>query len=401
MYAFRKPFTAAKYEGSMLWGMDFKTVLVIAQVAGYMISKFIGIKVISEMPPHRRATGLLLLIALAEGALVAFGILPRPWNAACLFLNGLPLGMVYGLVVGYLEGRRLTEALVAGLCASFILADGVTKSVGSWLLEQGIAEDWMPSAAGAVFAVPLLVCVAMLARIRPPGDRDIAARAERLTMSRGDRWTFLMRHAVGLLPLLVVFLLVTVLRSFRADFAPEIWHDLGHDRQPGIFTQSETLVALGVMIINGASVLISDNRRAYCASLATCGLGFVMLVAALVARHYQIIGSFNFMVLIGLGLYLPYVAMHSTVFERFLAMTRDRGNLGFLMYVADALGYLGYVGVMVARNFIKARGDFVGLLATTCWIAVGVSLVCLMVSWRHFSTPITTNSSPATTPGVP
>ena len=62
------------------------------------------------------------------------------------------------------------------------------------------------------------------------------------------------------------------------------------------------------------------------------------------------------MVLVGLGLYLPYVAMHTTVFERLLSMTHQRGNLGFLMYVADAFGYLGYVAVMIAKNLWMNTG---------------------------------------------
>lgn len=141
MYGFRKPFTAASFSGTAVWGVDFKTAAVLAQVLGYMASKFIGIKVISETPPQRRARTILVVIVLAEAALLLFGAIPRPWNAACLFLNGLSLGMVFGLVLGFLEGRRLTEALTAGLCASFILADGVAKSVGSWLLHLGLAED--------------------------------------------------------------------------------------------------------------------------------------------------------------------------------------------------------------------------------------------------------------------
>ena len=36
--------------------------------------------------------------------------------------------LVFGLVLGFLEGRRMTEAFVAGLCASFILADGITTT---------------------------------------------------------------------------------------------------------------------------------------------------------------------------------------------------------------------------------------------------------------------------------
>lgn len=49
MYAFRKPFTAGTYAGINLWDIHYKTILIISQVFGYMFSKFIGIKVISEL----------------------------------------------------------------------------------------------------------------------------------------------------------------------------------------------------------------------------------------------------------------------------------------------------------------------------------------------------------------
>lgn len=120
-------FAAGAYSGSSLGGLDYKVVLVVAQVLGYMVSKFIGIRVVAEMRPERRVTGILLLIALAWLALLVIAVLPPPFAAAMLFLNGLELGMVFGLVLGFLEGRRVTEALAAGLCASFILADGVRR----------------------------------------------------------------------------------------------------------------------------------------------------------------------------------------------------------------------------------------------------------------------------------
>ncbi len=68
MYFFRKPFAASKYEGLALGGTDYKTVLVIAQVMGYTLSKFFGIKVIAELKPQRRIAGIILLIAIAEAA---------------------------------------------------------------------------------------------------------------------------------------------------------------------------------------------------------------------------------------------------------------------------------------------------------------------------------------------
>ncbi len=154
MYAFRKPFTAATYSGGLVWGIGEKTALVTAQVLGYTLSKVIGIRVVAEMSPEKRAAAILVLIAMAEAALVLFAVAPSPLHVACLFLNGLPLGMVFGMVLGFLEGRRLTEALTAGLCASFILADGVTKSVGTWLLQNGVTERWMPALAGLVLRAP-------------------------------------------------------------------------------------------------------------------------------------------------------------------------------------------------------------------------------------------------------
>ncbi len=394
MYGFRKPFTAGAYADTAFWGLGLKVVLVTSQVGGYALSKFIGIKVVAEMAPHRRALTMLWLIVFAEGALILFGVLPRPWNAVCLFLNGMPLGMVFGLVMGFLEGRRLTEFLTAGLCASFILADGVTKSVGTWLLNLGITEDWMPAVAGLLFLVPFCVCVAMLAQIPPPSAEDIAARSERFPMTRAERWSFLRRYAVGLFPLVLMYLVVTIVRSIRADFAPEIWRGLGSPAVPATFTHSEMFVALGVMVVNGGMFLIRDNRRAFLAALATCGFGFVLLAIALLAQGSEVVDDFTFMVLIGLGLYLPYVSMHTTLFERLLGMTRERGNIGFLMYVADSTGYLGYVAVMIARNYGAAAGDMLGLLTAACWLTIGLSTCSLLMSWWYFGTLKTTSSVP-------
>lgn len=384
MYAFRKPFTAASFADVTLWGIGFKTILVTSQVAGYAISKFVGIRVVAEMRPRYRAVGVFFLVLVAETALVLFGAVPRPWNAICLFLNGLPLGIVFGLVMGCLEGRRLTELMTAGLCASFILADGVTKSTGAWLLTQGVAEDWMPSVAGALYFVPFTISVAMLAVIPPPSQRDIVARTERFAMNGIERRNFFVRYASGLIPLVTMYLAVTIVRCIRADFSPEIWQGLGRNAAPSTFAYSEMYVAFGALVINGSAVLIADNRRAFFFSLATCGIGFCLLAAALLGIQAELVNDFTFMVLLGLGLYVPYVAMNTTVFERLLSMTRDRGNIGFLMYVADSIGYLGYVIVMVLRNFWPAADDLLSLLILACWITIGVSATCLWQAARFF-----------------
>ena len=387
MYAFRKPFTSAGFEGTEFGELPLKSLLVTSQILGYTISKFIGIRVISEMPSQRRAQTLLMLIAAAELSLSLFAVVPPPWNAVCMLFNGIPLGMVFGLVLSFLEGRRITEALSAGLCASFILADGVTKSVGAWLLTRGVSEFWMPSLAGAIFVLPLTGCVYMLARTPAPTDADRHERSERVPMTRKDRWLLMQRFGPGLMMLVLIYLMITILRSLRSDFAREIWIGLGEPAAPETFTTSEMLVALGVLAINGSLVFVRNNRKAFFISLATCALGLIFIAWALIGRTAAApISAFQFMVLVGLGLYLPYVAMHTTIFERLLAITRERGNVGFLMYLADSIGYLGYVGCMLARETLSRQEDLLSFFVKACWATCILSLLGIIFCGRYFGT---------------
>ena len=95
MYAFRKPFAAAKYEGLMFFGTDvnLKTVLLISQIIGYALSKYAGIKVCTEIQRSNLARFLVGLIVFAEFALLLFGLLPEQFKVVAIFLNGIPLGM--------------------------------------------------------------------------------------------------------------------------------------------------------------------------------------------------------------------------------------------------------------------------------------------------------------------
>jgi hypothetical protein len=290
--------------------------------------------------------------------------------------------------------------LAAGLCTSFILADGVTKTVGSWLLSQGLSEMWMPSVAGGLFLLPLAACVWVLSKTPAPDDADVSARCERMAMTRADRLGLFRRHALPLSLLALMYLWVTILRSFRADFMPELWSALGVTTVPSTFTWSELWIALGVMSVSACAVLVHDNRRAFFLSLVISAFGFVLVAISIIGRNLaQPISPFAFMVTVGLGLYLPYVAVHTTVFERLLAMTREKGNVGFLMYVVDSIGYLGYVAVMLANTTLDythtstapiaaQRQDYSAYLTmfiTLCAIACLISWAVLALCWRHYA----------------
>src|SRR2546422_10921221 len=63
MYAFRKPFAAAKFEGEFFLSttVALKTAIVISQIIGYALSKYIGIKICSEVSPTRRGNTPIFL----------------------------------------------------------------------------------------------------------------------------------------------------------------------------------------------------------------------------------------------------------------------------------------------------------------------------------------------------
>lgn len=380
MYAFRKPFTAGTFEGVMLFGIGYKAVLIVSQVFGYTLSKFVGIKVVSEMPANRRAWGILILIGTAHLSLVLFGMVRAPYNFVFLFLNGLPLGLVFGLVLGFLEGRRLTELLTAGLCASFIISSGAVKSIGRLLiLKYNVSEYWMPALTGLIFAPLLLLSVWLLAQIPLPSREDVQSRSPREPIRKVARARVFRRHALGLSLLVIIYTLITFLRSLRDDFAVEIWAGLGETKKPEIYAISELLVMFAVVFVNGAAFLIHNNRRAFLAALGAIAAGLCTILIATFAFLQEWIGGFSFMVVIGVGIYVPYVAFHTTLFERMIAVFRDVANLGYLMYLADAFGYLGYVVILLIGNCGSQHIRFLPLLINCCIIISVVSII--MIAW--------------------
>jgi hypothetical protein len=351
MYAFRKPFAAATFEGDTWGGLELKIVLVVSQVAGYALSKFLSIKLVSEITPARRAAALVLLIGMAELALLAFGLAPPAGKIVAIFFNGVPLGAVWGLVFGFLEGRRTSEILGAGLSASYIVASGAVKSVGSWLLAQGVSEGWMPFVTGLLFLPPFLASVWLLRHLPEPTPSDVQERTARAPMGRAARRAFLGRFALGLVALTGLYMLLTAYRDFRDNFAAEIWVALGHGDQPAIFTYSEVPVALAVMVGLAFIYRVRHNRSALFAVHAMMAAGTVLIGLATLAFDLGLVSGAVWMISLGIGLYLAYVPYGCVLFDRLIATTRAVGTAVFMIYVTDAFGYLGSILLLLYKSF--------------------------------------------------
>lgn len=388
MFGYRKPFTAAAFSAPEGWpfAVDFKIVLVIAQVAGYATAKFIGVKVISEMQAGRRAMTILTLIFGAEMSLLLFGTLPTVIGPMAMYLNGLCLGMIWGLVFGFLEGRRLTEVLGAMLCASFILSSGVAKSVGKMLLLSNVSEQWMPFVSGLIFAPLMLIAVIALAQLPPPTPADEAERVKRAPMNRDDRIALFAAHAPALILLIAVYMILTALRDFRDNFSAEIWAELGFKNAASIFTLSELPVAAIVLVGLAALMGVKDNRRAVAFNIGFVALGFVLLGASTLAFQAGLLPPVWWMILAGAGLYMGYTPFNAMLFDRMIAATGKIGTAGFLIYVADSFGYIGSISLLLLKSFAQLDIEWGQFLAIGAYVASGLGLVGLFFAHRFLRT---------------
>lgn len=223
VYALRKPYTAAAFDGMEIFNMDYKVAVTIAQIIGYVISKCIGIKLISELKKEERMKFILMSVGMAELSLVLFGLLPAPYNIAAMFLNGLSLGCMWGVIFSFIEGRRLTDILASLLGVSMVISSGIAKSVGLFVMNSmHVSEFWMPALIGAI-ALPFLILLGyLLNRLPEPTAEDVAMKSERETLDGRQRWALFRNYMPFLIMLFVANIVIVILRDIKEDFLVNI-----------------------------------------------------------------------------------------------------------------------------------------------------------------------------------
>lgn len=385
MYAFRKSYAAGGYADLDLWGIDYKILLVITQTVGYAAAKFAGIKFMAEMQPHRRPRLIVGLIAGAELFLLGFAAVPHPYNWIFFLGNGLMLGMIWGLVFSYLEGRRTSDLLGAGLCVSFVLASGWVKQVGKWLVvDMGLDEFWMPVTAGAMFFIPLIGFVYLLQQIPAPNAEDEKARSKRSPMSGPQRMKFVAEFAFGLVILVFIYMFLTAFRGVREDFANEIFTENGLGKAPSVFSKTEMPIALAVLGVMALTMFLRNNLRAFLFNHLLIFLGMVLIAVATYLFQSGQIEVTLWMILIGLGGHMGYIPFNCILFDRMIAAFRYVGNAVFLIYVADAFGYLADIGLKLYKNFGETDLAWTDFLVGTNYVMAGSVGLLSLVSGFYF-----------------
>ncbi|WP_374463538.1 DUF5690 family protein [Chryseobacterium sp.] len=397
MYGFRKPFTVASFEGLSYFGVDYKILIIIAQAVGYFISKFIGIKFISELKPKKRLTYLFAFIAIAELALLGFAAVPAPYNILFMFINGIPLGMIWGIVFSYIEGRKATEIIGLFLCSSFVVSSGFTKSTGKFLMDTfPISEFWMPFSAGLIFIIPLIFFGLLLERIPNPSEEDILLKNKRQPLNSAERKALVQQFFVPIVCIIFLYISLTILRDFRDNFNREIWDGLNFSFDSSIFTLTEIPIAVMVLVILSFIVRVKNNKKAFVYYHYILFAGILIVGLSTYLFQQGSLSPFLWMTISGFGMYICYIPFNGIYFDRMIAAFEIKGNVGFLIYIVDSFGYLGSVLILLYKNFGSAQTSWLHFYINLNYIitvTVFILSVIAFLAFRNKSKPKSNSNS--------
>ncbi|MFN5642155.1 MAG: DUF5690 family protein [Sphingobacteriales bacterium] len=386
VFAFRKPFTVATFEGETFGHLSYQTILIISQVIGYMISKFIGIRFISAMNRNARWKNVLFFVGLSWLSLFFFALVPPMLGILCFVVNGFMLGFMWGVIFSYAEGRRSTDFIGSVLAISFVFAGGFTRSVGKWLMvDFAVSEKWMPFCTGFVFALPLILLIYLMEKVPMPDEKDISERQERVSMSKQDRKLILVQFGAGIILLALIYTTLTIMRDIRDNYMSNMWAELGYANNASVFTSSETRITVILLIMMSAIVLIRKNMQAFRLIHVMVIVGFL---TAAVSSYLYIggqLGGAYWMQAVGLGLYMAYIPFNSIFFERMIAAFRLKGNVGFLIYITDAVGYVGSVCVMLSKELLNIQLKWTDFYAQTVLILATAGSMGTLVALLYFN----------------
>jgi Family of unknown function (DUF5690) len=385
MYGFRKPMSSATFDGERVFGISFKSALVIAQVFGYMASKFIGIKFISEINKAKRSFYILSLIGTAHISLLLLALVPKPYNVFFLFTNGLCLGLIWGLVFSYIEGRKFTDFLALILSTNFIFSSGVAKSLGRVCIEYWkVPEIFMPFVAGLFYIPLLLLAVWMLTKIPPPTAAETSSRGVRVSLNGKERLSLFKKFFIGLVAITILNLLLTILRDLKDNYAVEILRTVKPSFNPAIFAQMETVAAIAVLGLLLLLTGFKNHFKSIAAHHAAILSGLAIILISSWLLKFQLFDPVINLVLYTIGLYVCYNTLQCLFLDRFISAFYIKGNIGFFFYFMDSVGYLGSCFIIFNKEIFSPKLNWLNYFLQVSFILGIIGIISIVVSWFYF-----------------
>lgn len=381
VYALRKPYTAASFDGMELFGFDYKIAVTTIQILGYVIAKFFGIKIISEMKRENRFQFFTYSVILAETALIGFGLLPAPYNAFAMFVNGLSLGCMWGIIFSFIEGRKVTDILASLLGVSMVFSSGIAKSFGLYVMNDlQMGPFWMPAIIGGVTLPFLILTGYLLERLPPPTPLDIALRNERVTLDGQGRARLFKRYAPILSLLFIGNFMLLVLRDIKEDFLVNIL-DMSN-QSSWLFARIDSVVTLIILGIFALFIFCRSNMKALLLLLVLVVTGCLTMTCVSFSYRTLALTPAAWLFIQSLSLYIAYLTFQTIFFDRFIACFRIQGNVGFFIALIDFIGYMGTVTFLLFKEFFQIDTEwfalfnhiacFVGACCTLLFTSAGI-----------------------------
>jgi len=124
-------------------------------------------------------------------------------------------------------------------------------------------------------------------------------------------------------------------------------------------------------------------------------IGMITVGLSTLAFENGLIDAPVWMVMVGTGLYFGYIQFNSIFFDRLIATFKYVSTVGFLIYLADSVGYLGSVSVLLFKefgqkdvswiNFFIAGGYSMAVIGS---VLITLSLIYFHFKYKNWSTPL-------------
>lgn len=195
-------------------------------------------------------------------------------------------------------------------------------------------------------------------------------------MKKADRKAFIKEFALSMTIFVFSYVLLTTFREFRDNFTPEIWKLLGYGNNSAIFTQTETPIAITVLLMMAAMRWVKNNYKAFAIIQLLMLAGGVLIGLSTFLFQQKILSPVAWLTTLGLGVYMAYAMCNSLYFERMIAAFKKSGTVGFLITFADYYAYIGSILVLFYKNFFQKSINYLDFFIM---LSYGISVIYVLL----------------------
>ncbi len=203
-------------------------------------------------------------------------------------------------------------------------------------------------------------------------------------MDGQSRSSFFKQFMGGMIMLLILYFFLTAYRDVRDMYMPEVFAAMGYASEPTLFSKADLPIALGIMIVMALLNLAKNHRKGLIAVFSVMLIGMILMGVATVLKDLNIISGLWWMILIGFGAYLAYVPFGAVLFERIMASTRATGTAVFAIYLSDAIGYTGSIGIQLYKDWGQADLNYYQFIRLFTYGMATLGTVLFILSGIYF-----------------